>query len=153
MTTGQLTHTYDLCNPVAVAYLAEPLRTLAPSVADSATTQPAPRQCVDPYRIPADIAPPDSPSAADRAQVAALVAGAGVPKAAPTEMLRVVASRLDIAANQFDVAADLTPALRRHGPGIYTVRLWGHPDHMDESVPLSEQSIFWQTAPPQGAPY
>lgn len=153
LTAGQLTHTYDLCNPVAVAYLSEPLRTLAPSTADSATTQPAPQQCVDPYRIPADIAPPDSPSAADRAQVAALVAGAGVPEPAATEMLRIVASRLEIAASRFDVAADLTPALRRHGPGIYTVRLWGRPHHVEEPVVLSEQSIFWQTAPPQGAPY
>ena len=64
LTIGQLTHTYDLCHPAAVAYLTEPLRTLAPSATESATstTQPAPRQCVDPYRIPADIAPPDSPS-------------------------------------------------------------------------------------------
>ena len=153
LTTGQLTHTYDLCNPVVAAYLTKSRWTPAPSAADASETESAPRQCVDPYQIPADIAPPDSPSAADRAQVAVLVAAGGAPAPATNEMLRIVANRLDVADSRFDVAADLTPVLDRNGPGIYTVRLWGRPHHLSEPVPLSEQSIFWQTAPPQGTPY
>ena len=83
--------------------------------------------------------------------MAALVAGIPEPAAAAT--LPIVADRLEIADGRFDVAADLTPALDRHGPGIYTVWLWGRPHHLSDPIPLSEQSIFWQTAPPQGAPY
>ena len=153
LTAGQLTHTYGLCNPAAVAYLTEPLRTLAPSAAGSPAAEPATRHCVDPYRIPADVAPPDSPSAAARAQVAALVAGAGIPVPANAETLRIVADRLDVEESRFDVAADLAPLLRQKGPGIYTVRVWGRPRHVTGPVILSEQSIFWLTAPPQGAPY
>ena len=151
LTTGQLTHTYDLCHPAAVAYLAKSGPAPAAVGSAAAESAPAPRRCVDPYQIPADLAPPDSPSAAYRAQVAALVAGIPEPAAAAT--LPIVADRLEIADGRFDVAADLTPALDRHGPGIYTVWLWGRPHHLSEPIPLSEQSIFWQTAPPQGAPY
>ncbi len=155
LTTGQLTHTYDLCHPAAVAYLTKSQRIPASTVVGSSATEnePEPRRCVDPYQIPADLAPPDNPSAAYRAQVAALVAGSGLPEAETAGMLRIVADRLDVADSRFDVAADLTPLLDRHGPGIYTVRLWGRPHHLSEPVPLSEQSIFWRTAPPLGAPY
>ena len=152
LTTGQLAHTYTLCNPVTVAHLAEPQRSGAQRAAWTVSMELTWRRCVDPYETPADRPPPNSPAEANKALTASLAASDAA-EPVQTRSLRIAAERLEITAVRFDVQADLTPILSQKGPGIYTVRLWGQPDHMEEPVPLSEQTIFWQTAPPQGAPY
>ena len=152
LTTGQLAHTYALCNPLTVAHLAEPPRSEELPAASPVITELTWRRCVDPYDTPADRPPPDSPAEANKALTASLAASDAA-EPIQTESLRIVAERLEIAADRFDAQADLTPILNDKGPGIYTVRLWGRPNHMGEAVPLSDRSIFWLTAPPPGAPY
>ena len=53
----------------------------------------------------------------------------------------------------FDIRADLSALMEEHGPGIYTIWLWGRPSHMDQPAVLSEQSVFWMTQPPERNPY
>ena len=152
LTTGQLAHTYALCNPVTVAHLAEPPRSEELPAASPVITELTWRRCVDPYDTPADRPPPDSPAEANKALTASLAASDAA-EPIQTHSLRIYTERLGISADRFDAQADLTPVLSDKGPGIYTIRLWGRPNHMGEAVPLSERSIFWQTAPPPGAPY
>ena len=152
LTTGQLAHTYALCNPLVAAYLVQPPPPGTPHAAPETRTELTWQKCVNPYDTPADHPRPDSPAAANKALTAALAAS-DAPEPIQTESLRITADRMDIAHGKFDVRADLTPVLNRNGPGIYTVRLWGMPLHMSQPALLSEQSVFWQTAPPQGAPY
>ena len=152
LSTGQLAHTYALCNPLAVAHLADPQQAGTGNAPAVVYTDVSWQRCVDPYQTPADRPAPNSPAEANKALTASLAASDAA-EPVQVQSLRIVAERLEIGGNRFSVQADLTPVLSERGPGIYTIRLWGQPHHMQDSVPLSEQSIFWQTAPPQGAPY
>ena len=58
-----------------------------------------------------------------------------------------------LSSDQFVAAADISPILNEHGPDIYTIRLWGKPNHMPEQEVLSQQSILWMTDPPKNSPY
>ena len=152
LSTGQLAHTYALCNPLAVAHLAGPQQAGTGNAPAVVYTDVSWQRCVDPYQTPADQPAPNSPAEANKALTASLAASDAA-EPVQVQSLRIVADRLEIGGDRFSVQADLTPVLNEKGPGIYTIRLWGQPHHLQNSVPLSEQSIFWQTAPPQGAPY
>ena len=152
LTAGQLAHTYALCPPVAVAHLVEPLPRGAYYAAAEVREELTWQKCVDPYQTPEDHPRPDSASAANKALTVAMAAS-DAPAPIRTGSRRITADHMEITADRFDVRADLSPILGQYGPGIYTVRLWGRPHHVAEPVPLSEQPIFWLTAPPQGAPY
>ena len=58
---------------------------------------------------------------------------------------------MTITDTTIQVQTDLSQVLAQHGPGIYTVIIWGRPNHMTEITPLSEQAIFWLTRPPPEA--
>ena len=67
--------------------------------------------------------------------------------------VRFVVQNTTVTDTAIQVQADLNQVLERHGPGVYTVILWGRPDHMTEPTPLLEQPIFWKTRPTPAAPY
>ena len=69
------------------------------------------------------------------------------------QTVRVIAEMMTVTDKSIRVQANLSQVLANHGPGIYTVILWGRPNHMAEPTPLSEQAIFWLTRPPPEAPY
>ncbi len=48
----------------------------------------------------------------------------------------------------FPVSADLATVLAEHGPGVYTVRLWGNV--AGERAPISHYAIFHEIEPPEG---
>ena len=152
LTTGQLAHTYALCSPAAVAHLVAPAGRGTYYGSSPFREELSWQKCVDPYDTPADHPRPDSSAAANKALTVAVAASDA---AAPvrTESRRIIADRMEITADGFDVRADLAPVLDQYGPGIYTVRLWGRPRHVAEATLLSERSIFRQTAPPHGVPY
>ena len=60
---------------------------------------------------------------------------------------------MTLSNDNFVIAADISPILNEHGPGIYTMLLWGRPSHMSDPAVLSQQSIFWMTDPPNNSPY
>ena len=71
-----------------------------------------------------------------------------------TEFVRLIAAeRMDLFNDNINIRADLTPVLREHGPGIYTVTVWGRPLQIAKLAVISEQSIFWLTDAPDDSPY
>ena len=152
LTRGQLAYTYSLCNPITVAYVVEPLLPGWSFSTPAVRTDSQIVRCVDPYQTPADRPAPDTPEQAHSTWASAKAASESAQQIVTRER-RVVAEHMDITSRAFDIEADLSTVLREHGPGIYTVLLWGRPDHMREPTPLSEQSFFWLTEPPRDAPY
>ena len=69
------------------------------------------------------------------------------------EVHKVAATKLARSGDRITVEANLQEALESNGPGIYSVALWGKPDHMEENTVISEYAIFWKTDPPEGNPY
>ena len=149
---GQLAQTYALCNPTHVGFITEPLP-LGWSYDTTEIRQDIQtHQCADPYHIPAGRVGPASPDEAHEAWVQAKQASHS-PTRTKVETRRIIARTLKTKEGNFDLNADLSPILNRHGPGIYTVLLWGKPFHTTTTEPISEQSIFWQTEVPEGSPY
>ena len=152
LTRGQLNNTYALCNGRQIAYLVEPLTDGSHYSGPSIKTKSQENKCLDPYQINPSR---ESPKSHDAAYQAWADAKAGSAAAAPitTQVARIAANRLDRSGQHINVEADLNQVLQQNGPGIYTVTLWGRPNHMLESSPLSKQAIFWQTPIPPGNPY
>ena len=65
----------------------------------------------------------------------------------------ITATTLNIEENGFDLTADISELLEKHGPGIYSVILIAQPDHMDTPTIIATHPIFWKTTPPPDNPY
>ena len=52
----------------------------------------------------------------------------------------VTADSWEAAGGRFEIRADLSSALESHGPGVYTVKIWGQKG--EDEVPLTNFSIF-----------
>ena len=152
LTRGQLSYTYALCNPTRVAYVVEPLAKGWRYTDPEVQTSTVERKCVDPYQTPADRPGPESYIEASRGWADAKKASAQS-QDVPIQVRRVTADKMTATASSIHLTADLSTLMNDHGPGIYTVLLWGRPDHISEPTPLSKQAIFWQTQPPADAPY
>ena len=149
---GQLAYTYSLCNPIKVAFLVQQLPPGWFHSDDEARTDLHTTNCVDPYQTSPSRPAPNNNAEAHEAWAAAKAASAVSPPVT-TEEVRITSERMNITSNSFNIRADLTHVLREHGPGIYTITIWGQPEQMTEPTPLSEQSIFWLTPTPEGSPY
>ena len=155
LTRGQLAHTYALCNPTEVGHLLKPLPTgwyyeLPP---ENLVTLPSFKPgCRNPHGLDPETEGPSTPEEARRAWELSQPRFLAL-RLDQTKNDHVVADRLDLTATSFDVRADLSPILEQHGPGIYTIWLWGRPLHMDEPAVLSQQALFWKTEPTPGNPY
>ena len=108
--------------------------------------------CIDPYQINKNLPAPQSVDEADRAWARAKARSAAAPPIT-RQVVRIIARRLEKSDNHIALEADLSQVLQDHGPGIYTVVLWGRPSHLSVNAPISEQSIFWQIPSPPGNPY
>ena len=58
----------------------------------------------------------------------------------------ITASEWTASGTTFSVVADIRSLLSAHGPGVYTILLWGEIN--GEDVPASEYSIFYEVKPP-----
>ena len=152
LTKGQLSYTYALCLSTPVAYVVEPLPPGWHFNESGVNTTTHKDSCVDPYLTPAGHPAPDNPDEAHRMWEDAKSASANAP-ALHVQTIRIVSKSMTVNDTDIEVQADLSKVLATHGPGIYTVILWGKPHHMAKPVPLSKQAIFWKTQPPAGAPY
>ena len=152
LTQGQLANTYALCNSRQVGLIVEPLPPNWSRSGPEVRTEIQKFECVNPYETNPNRQAPKNPDEAHQAWAdAKLASSKGSSK--KTEVRRIIAERFDIPGGEFNIQVNLTPILRKNGPGIYGILLWGRPLHMSESTPLSEQSIFWQTDPPANSPY
>ena len=152
LTQGQLADTYALCNPKKVGYVVEPLGLNQFYTGQEVRTETQEFKCVDPYGTDSNRQAPRTHDEAHQTWADAKQASSNG-SSKKTEVRRIIAERLDISSSEFNIRANLAPILREHGPGIYTIMLWGRPLHISEPAPLSGQSIFWQTAPTPGHPY
>ena len=152
LTRGQLSYTYSLCLSTPVAYVVEPLLPGWHFNDSGIHTTTIKHGCVDPYRTPANSPAPDSNAEAYHAWADAKSASANAP-ALQAQTVRIMAQSMSVTNMAIQVQADLSKVLAAHGPGIYTIILWGRPDHMAKPNPLSKQAIFWLTRPPPEYPY
>ena len=144
LTAGQLSHTYSLCGSTKTSYLVDgAISYVGPDV----TQQVKSINCIDPYETPADWPAPKSADEAHEAWATAKNQSEET-REVTLQVRRLGAAKYRISEDAFDIEADLNQVLQKHGPGIYTVTLWGQPDHMKERTPISDQAIFWKTEPP-----
>ena len=138
LTRGQVSRTYCYDLGVVVAALREPLTGGAYWTTDMYTSEYTP--CGNPYDVPADTPAPQSADEAHALWETARSAsyGGGVES---INVPWVTANELSASGQSFDVTADLGGVLAKHGPGVYTVTLWGPMG--GEDVVISEYSIFY----------
>ena len=143
LTQGQVARTYCYDSGLRVAGLREPLTGNAywPTSSYEETYEP----CPSPYDVSADVPAPRSPGEAHRVWQEAFDASNG----GPVRSIRVpwVTASLWVAkGEQLAVRADIGQVLESHGPGVYSMIVWGK--HMGEDVVVSQHSLFYKVLPP-----
>ena len=143
LTRGQLSRTYCYDSGLPVAYVRKPLSGGWYYNEDEIGTTYSP--CPNPYKAPPEASAPTSHAEAHeywrRAHEASQLR-----TNLTVQMLAVTASEWKVGGDRFSITADLGKVLDVHGPGVYTMMLWGSLDGEDEVI--SEYSIFHGVEPP-----
>ena len=134
---GQLSRTYCYGSGLPVAYVREPLTGSWNYDNDSLSTSYT--VCPDPYDVPPDAPAPRSHDEAHLHWRQAYRASQSLGKALAV-MRAITASSWKAGGNSFLITANFGSALKKHGPGVYTVVLWGTVSGKAEVI--SEYSIF-----------
>ena len=145
LTPGQLSRTYCYDFGLPVAYVLEPLTGGLSYAQDTLDTTYSP--CSSPYDVPPDASAPQSPSQALAHWQVAYDANRST-KTSVVEMQGVTASGWRTGDSGFHVTASLGNVLKKHGPGVYTVVLWGVVG--DDIEIISQYSIFHDIPRPDG---
>ena len=145
LSRGQVTRTYCSSTGRAVAFLRLPLTGNSYYPDDEFTRTYSP--CPDPHDVPADAPPPRSPGEAHDFWQAAYDASQDRPETTITGRW-VTADEWHVEGSSFSVKADLSDMLVDHGPGVYTIILWGWQPDADATIIISEYSIFHRITPP-----
>ena len=120
LTPGQLSKTYCYNLGTLVAALRRPPGPRAFYPTDSfKSTQ---TECTDPYKVSADTPPPKW---SEEARKQALVPRVHPVFTTVTVVPWVTATEWEVERQWFKVKADLGKIVKRHGPGVYTVMVWG----------------------------
>ncbi len=145
LTRGQVSRTYCVGSGRPVVFLRKPPPAGSYYPDDKTLTE---REfCPDPYDVSPDASAPSSHEEAhhfwqdaySRSQLL-LSVSISVPE--------ITVSKWQVSGGKFSVAADLNDILDTHGPGVYTVVLWGLLD--GEAEVISEYSIFHGIPRPVG---
>ena len=137
LTRGQVARTYCYDRGLTAASLRKPLSSGYFYPSDEFTTTYNP--CPDPYDVPPDTPAPGSVSEAHQAwQEAYNASQLRVPQLITVPW--ITASERTVSGNAFAIKADISPILDQHGPGVYSVVLWGSVGGADAVI--SEYSIF-----------
>ena len=142
---GQLSRTYCYDFGLPVAYLREPLTGGWSYPQDTLDTTYSP--CSSPYDVSPDALAPQSYSQAYAHWQTAYDANRSTKKSV-VEMQGVTASGWRTGDSGFHVTASLGNVLKKHGPGVYTVVLWGVVG--DDIETISQYSIFHDIPRPDG---
>ena len=145
LTTGQLARTYCYDQGLMVAALRAPPEEgwFYDEDAFDVTRSP----CPDPYAVPADASPPDSPEEASSLWDAAYRASQ-LPEQKVGTAPWITALDWNADGDAFSVRADVGDLLSTHGEGVYTVLVWGSIEGDD--VTISQYSIFHGVPTPEG---
>ena len=145
LTRGQLARTYCYSSGLPVAGLRMPLSGRRFYTEDEYTTSVSP--CPNPYNVPADARAPRSVEEAHAFWQAAYDASQSAPEQ-PVTVPWITAREWRAEGNAFSLRADLSETLARHGPGVYSIVVWGTLD--GKNALISEYAIFHETTPPAG---
>ena len=137
LTPGQLARTYCSTNGRKVASFRPPLDEGYTYTDDEFTTTYTP--CPSPYDVPLDTPAPGSPDEAHDAWREAKDASLNIEPQSVTAPW-ITASNWNANGNTFAMSSDISPVLREHGSGVYTVLVWGVID--GEDVPISQYSMW-----------
>ena len=150
LTRGQLSRTYCYDYGIVIAGFRYPLIESEGYWSTDSYTTPHTNQCRDPYDAPSDLPGPDSVMEARRAHIEATRPLPLLPfeewQAARMVIPWITASEWTASGTAFSVAADISALLSKHGPGVYTILLWGETN--GEDVVISTYSTFHGVAPP-----
>ena len=141
---GQLSRTYCYDSGLPVAFLRKPLPSNSYYPDDTSSTER--NFCLNPYDVPPDASAPSSAPEAHRYWQEAYSRSQSLPVSIPVP--QITASKWRVSSSGFSVEADLNDVLGVHGPGVYTVLLWGTLG--GETEVISEYSIFHQVPAPSG---
>ncbi len=103
------------------------------------------RACPDPYDVPADALAPRSPDEAHEFWRAAYRASQTL-VSRPISVPWITAREWIAGGEFFSVTVDLRHVLAEHGPGVYSLIVWGRTG--GEDTPISEYSLFHDAVPP-----
>ena len=145
LTPGQLSRTYCYGLGRPIAYVREPLT--GGWYYDEDTLNTTYQSCTSPYDISPNAAAPQSPNQAHAHWRQAYNANL-LMKETPAAMEAVTASVWRTGGSSFQITANFSKVLKTHGPGVYTVVLWGVLDGGIEII--SEYSIFHDIPRPNG---
>ena len=141
LTRGQLALAYCSDSGIQVAALRHPLPPGWSWNGDSFFKNST--ACLDPYDVPSNTLPPQSEKEAHRFY--------SVARSAPLKPFIetgpwITAQRWQVAVDGFGFDANLSQVLAEHGPGVYTVLVWGPVN--GEQIVVAQYSIFHQVEPP-----
>ncbi len=143
LTRGQVSRTYCYDSGFKVAAFRYPLTGRSYWSEDEFTTTHS--RCSDPYDISPESPGPRSASEAHQFWFEAYSASQiRIPQRITGPW--ITASEWTARGDEFAVVVDISDLLAKHGPGVYTMLLWGEID--GEDVPVSEHSMFYQVDPP-----
>ena len=145
LTVGQVAGTYCYDQGEHIAFVRKPLPSNMSYVDDTTIMQQ--ERCRDPYDASSDSPAPSSPAKAR----GALGWAASYRDQVVSPLLRVpkiTASKWIRDSVRFSVEVDLNDVLEAHGPGVYTVLLWGTLG--GEAEVISEYAIFQEVPTPSG---
>ena len=145
LTRGQIARTYCYDYGQPVAYLRVPLTGSSYYPDHEFTDTYIP--CPDPYDVPMASQPPRSPGEANDLHDAAYKESQDREEIAITGQW-VTASEWHAKDSSFSVKADLSDVLTVHGPGVYTIIVWGWQPDADTSILISGYSIFYDVTAP-----
>ena len=143
LTRGQLSRTYCYGSGPQIASFRYPLTGNSYWTEDQYTQIYSP--CPDPYDVPPDSHAPRSNPEAHRFWEQAYKASQSLPDLAVV-VPWFTASKWTARGTSFAVTADVSNLLSDHGPGVYTILLWG--TAKEERIPISQYSIFYKVEPP-----
>ncbi len=145
LTRGQVSRTYCYDSGRQVAALRPPLSGGYYYPTDSFTQNL--KFCPSPYDVPSATQPARSGEEAHRiwATVKAESERLG---SVPVTVPWITASRLQTQGRNFEARASIQDVLRQRGSGVYSIIVWGDLAGHDESVVISQYSIFHQIDPP-----
>ena len=134
---GQVARTYCYDNGLLVASLRERLTDGSFWPEDQLTTTYSP--CPDPSGIPADAPPAKSLAESNRLWQEAYDQSKSTDDRKIT-VPWITAGTFRVGGGAFDVEADISQVISKHGKGVYSVIVWGLIDGQDTVI--SEYSIF-----------
>ena len=143
LTRGQVSWTYCYDSGLQIAAFRYPLTGNSFWTEDKFTKRYSP--CPDPYDVSPVAPAPRSHDEANRFWQQAYAASQSKKEQTIT-VPWITASKWTARGTDFSVTANIGKLLSKHGPGVYTVLLWGEMN--GEDVPISQYSIFYEVAPP-----